>query len=83
MMGANKRLEVLPVDPGCDLGCTDPSPMGVGEELGPWTTQFLGACLVGPQVPTLSSPVICLGSHVHGHDSLCMPKPGRKQPPEP
>lgn len=70
-MGANKQLEVLPVDPGCNLGCTDPPPVVVGEELSPWTTQFLCACLVGPQVPTLCSPAVCLGSHMHGHDSVC------------
>lgn len=73
LLRANKRLEALPVDPGCDLGCTDPSPVGVGEELRPWTTQFR---LVGPQVPTLSSPAICLGSHVHGITLSVCPNQG-------
>lgn len=76
-MGANNQLEVLPVDPGCDLGCIDPPPVVVGEELGPWTTQFLCACLVGPQVPTLCSPSAwdptCMAM------TVCMPKPGRRQ----
>ena len=76
-MGANKQLEVLPVDPGYDLGCTDPPPVVVDEELSPWTTQFLCACLVAPRYPPSAAQLsawdpTCMAM------TVCMPKPGRR-----